>query len=193
MFLTDVLRRNMLSAVHRGPLLICNRQGHARVTKGEGERKRATRRRKPYFFSFFSAFHHEFSTESCTPLMESLLIICKAVLLSALRSGSDWWAVVNRRRSFTTFPSTSHLTGLVIDPWKQKQGTPGGGTGLAELDALTFEDGWILPRYFIFIAEYSVRTVDRGNFCSQLAIQKWRGCGLWMKEAREIDMHGASW
>lgn len=192
MFLTDVLWWNMLSAVHHRPLLICNRQGVTSVTKGEGERKCVTRRRKPYFF-FSSAFHHEFSTESCALLMESLLIICKAVLLLALRSGSDWWVVVNRRRSFTTFPSTSHLTGLGDRSMEAKTGDIGRGHGLAELDALTFEDGWILPRYFIFKTEYSVRTVDRGNFCSQPAIQKWRGCGLWMKEAREIDMHGASW
>lgn len=51
----------------------------------------------------------------------------------------------------------------------------------------------VLPRYFIFIVKYSARMVDRGNFCSQPAIQKWKGCGLWMKGAGEIDTHGASW
>lgn len=30
----------------------------------------------------------------------------------------------------------------------------------------------ILPRYFIFIVKNSVHMVDRGNFCSQPAIQK---------------------
>lgn len=30
----------------------------------------------------------------------------------------------------------------------------------------------VLPRYFIFIVKYSARMVDRGNFCSQPAIQK---------------------
>lgn len=48
----------------------------------------------------------------------------------------------------------------------------------------------VLPRHFIFIVKYSVHMVDRGNFCSQPGIQKWKGCGLWMKGAADRHAWG---
>lgn len=103
--------------------------------------------------------------------------------------------VPNRRRSFTTssFDIPPYRAGM-IDSWVgKKRGCKERGVCiLRELVGL-LKVVEVLPRYFIFILKYSLHMVDRGNFCSQPAIQKWKGCGLWMKGAREIDTHGASW
>lgn len=104
--------------------------------------------------------------------------------------------VPNRRRSFTTsFPDIPpYRDGMIDSEWKKKGGYSEGVCILRELVGFSLlKVVEVLPRYFIFIVKYSVRMVDRGNFCSQPAIQKWKGCGLWMKGAREIDTHGASW
>lgn len=83
----------------------------------------------------------------------------------------------------------------MIDSWEKKgRGFWDSVCMLWELEGLSLlKVVEVLPRYFIFIVKYSTRMVDRGNFCSQPTIQKWKGCGLWMKGAREIDTHGASW
>lgn len=81
--------------------------------------------------------------------------------------------VPNRRRSFTTSsPDTPPYRDGMIDPRVKKEGIlevcmVGELEGLSLLKVVE-----VLPRYFIFIVKYSACMVDRGNFCSQPAIQK---------------------
>lgn len=104
--------------------------------------------------------------------------------------------VPNRRRSFTT--SSPDIPSIQARDDRFMRGKRRGFWDsvcmLWELEGLSLlKVVEVLPEYFVFIVKYSVRMVDRGNFCSQPTIQKWKGCGLWMKGAREIDTHGASW
>lgn len=94
--------------------------------------------------------------------------------------------VPNRRRSFTTsFTDVPSYRDGMIDSWEGVYMLREGFSLLKVVEAL--------PRFFIFIFTYSLHMVDGSNFCSQPAIQKWRGCGLRMMGAREIDTHGNPW
>lgn len=135
-----------------------------------------------------------FPPEPCIVLKESDLIIHRASLSGVSPLVGDFGAQPEKISHHFLSWHTS------IQGWNdrsmsaKKEGILGGCVCMRELDGLSLlKVVEVLPRYFIFIVKYSARMVDRGNFCSQPAIQKWKGCGLWMKGAREIDTHGASW
>lgn len=117
-------RAQILLCAHQPAVLLINS-----VTKGEGERKCVTRRRKPYFFFFFLHFIMSFplSPAPCSrSLFWSYVRLSYYQLCVQVVTG-EWWSTEEDHSPFFLRHPTSQ--GWVIDPWKQKQGILGGGRG----------------------------------------------------------------
>ncbi len=120
-----------------------------------------------------------FPPEPCTAL-ESHLIIHRALVLRVSPSVGDFGAQPEKiiHHLLSRLPSIQGRDDRSMSA--KKEGIPGVCVCVCvcvcmprELEGLTLlKVVEVLPRYFIFIVKYSVRMVDRGNFCSQPAIQK---------------------
>lgn len=212
---TDGFGWNMLSADHHRPVLIYNghccplcglrwRRGEsclaARMEGGswmEGEAKQANRQsRTPQPLCFPSLCQTPLSTKTLRCVEEVSPYHSQSFSVGSFAFSMWLWCPTGEDHSPLPLLTSLHTgMGWSIHECKKKDGVLGKGVcmprELVGLSLLKVVE--VLPRYFIFIVKYSMRMVDRGNFCSQPAIQKWKGCGLWMKGAREIDTHGASW